>query len=454
LLFDKLIDQLPTIKRLYEKGMHGDLLTCDPPITVPAWAVMMTGQNPGKLGIYGFRHRRGFAYNDGYLVNATHVKPPTVWDILAKNGKSSIVLGVPPGYPPKPISGGNLVSCFITPSIEKEFTYPASLKKEIMEITDGKYLFDVTFRTEDRDAIKKELFEMTETRFDVAEYLVKKKRWDFFIMHEIGFDRLHHAFWKFFDPAHPKYEKGNRYETIDSDYYKLVDKRIGRVLDAFGKDTVSFVLSDHGSKAMKGAFCVNEWLENQGYLKLNARPPSQIDLDKADVDWASTKAWGWGGYYARIFFNVKGREKNGVIPPEDLPREKSDLTQKINSITDPSGRKMSNKILEPDKLYGSADGDKPDLMVYFDDLNWRSAGTIGHGSLYLSENDTGPDDSVHSMEGVFLVYNPKRSAGGKELKGLRIEDIGPTILKIYGLQYEDARLIDGRVIPEVVKACQ
>ncbi|MCL5672488.1 MAG: hypothetical protein JRM76_08325 [Nitrososphaerota archaeon] len=88
----------------------------------------------------------------------------------------------------------------------------------------------------------------------------------------------------------------------------------------------------------------------------------------------------------------------------------------------------------------------------FDDLSWRSAGTVGHDSLYLSENDTGPDDSVHSMDGVFMMRVPGKDLGGRELEGLRIEDIGPTLLKLYGLEYGDG--VDGRVVPEVVEACR
>jgi len=64
--------------------------------------VMMSGKNPGKLGIYGFRHRKPGSYSDGYIVNSTHVREEAVWDVLARNGKKSIVLGIPPGYPPKP----------------------------------------------------------------------------------------------------------------------------------------------------------------------------------------------------------------------------------------------------------------------------------------------------------------------------------------------------------------
>ena len=294
---------------------------------------------------------------------------------------------------------------------------------------------------------------MTKTRFDVAEHLAKK-RWDFFIMHEIGFDRLHHAFWKFFDPAHPKFTPGNKYEGIDLEYYGLVDERLGRLLDIFGEDAVTFVLSDHGSKAMKGAFCVNEWLQKEGYLALRTTPGSPTDIDRAEVDWDRTRAWGWGGYYARIFFNVKGREKNGVVDEDRLDEVKALLTKKVLAIKDEAGKPLANRVYEPDRLYGTAIGDKPDLMVYFDDLNWRSAGTVGHRSLYLSENDTGPDDSVHSMDGVFLMARPGRDLGGREVRGARVEDIGPTLLSIFGLTFPDKPPLDGKVIREVAEACR
>lgn len=38
-------------------------------------------------------------------------------------------------------------------------------------------------------------------------------------------------------------------------------------------------------------------------------------FDRLNVNWASTNVWSEGGYYARVFFNVQGREPQGVIPP-------------------------------------------------------------------------------------------------------------------------------------------
>ena len=448
ILFEKLIGKLPNLGKMYKEGVHGTLRTCDPPITVPAWMVMMTGKNPGELGIYGFRHRKGASYTDGYIVNSTHVGEKTLWEALSDRGKNSVVIGVPPGYPPRAYPRVNLVSCFITPSPERPFTHPEGLKEEVIREAGGKYIFDVTFRTEDRDAIRKELFEMTEKRFDVAEYLAKSKPWDFFMLHEIGFDRLHHAFWKYFDPAHPKFVEGNPYRNIDLEYYSMVDRRIGRLVEKFGSDCAVMVVSDHGSKAMKGAFCVNQWLREEGYLAFKAEPASQTELDKASVDWTRTKAWGWGGYYARIFFNVRGREKEGTIDPADLSKAKKDLTRRIMSIKDDRGRTMSNEVFEPGKLYGSAKGDKPDLMVYFDGLDWRSAGTVGHKSLYLSENDTGPDDSVHSMDGVFMMSKQGWAPKNRSLGGLDLSVVAPTVLRVLGLDPAKEGF-QGKAVPEV-----
>lgn len=438
ILFDKLIDKLPNFSKIYHQGLHGSLRTCDPPITVPAWMVMMTGKNPGELGIYGFKHRRGYSYNDGYIVTSANVSAKTVWEALSDRGRKSVVIGVPPGYPVKRVANATSISCFLTPTIERPFTNPEELRDEVIKAAGGKYIFDVTFRTENRGDVKKELFEMTEKRFDVAEHLAKTKPWDFFMMHEIGFDRLHHAFWKFFDPKHPKHVKGNEYENIDLEYYSMVDRRIGRLVPMFGDDCTTFVVSDHGSKAMQGGFCVNQWLEQEGYLKFKNKPDKPTELDKMEIDWGRTKAWGWGGYYARIFFNVKGREVQGVIEPSDLEAEKRGLTEKLLKIKDHNGRVMKNTITEPLKLYGSATGDRPDLMVYFDDLDWRSAGTVGHASLYIFENDTGPDDSVHSMDGIFMMYRPGKDLKGAEVKGARAEEIAPTIMSMLGVDAKSA----------------
>ncbi len=433
-------EELPVLKGLIDNGVHGTLRSSDPPITIPAWMVMCTGKDPGKLGLYGFRHRKNYSYKDIWIATSQSIHEKTVWDILGEAGGQSCLVSVPPSYPPKPVSG-NLISCFITPGNEKDYTYPLELRIEL-EKKFGPYMFDVEFRTDEKDQLLEQVYNMTEKRFDVLNYLITQKPWDFFMFVEIGVDRIHHAFWKYMDPGHHLYVKGNPYEQVIMDYYRKLDGLIGELLSNVDKNTTILVVSDHGAKRMKGAFCINEWLIEQGDLVVKQMPSSQISLEKVEVDWSRTKAWGWGGYYARIFLNVEGREAQGVVKIEDYKKERDALVERLAAIRGPNGEEWKTQIIKPQKFFQELKGDYPDLMIYFDDLYWRSAGTLGHGTQFLLENDTGPDDAVHAQEGIFILYDPQKKASLR--KDASILDIAPTILHEFGLEVpSDMR---GRII--------
>jgi len=441
LVFDRSAE-LPVLRSLIERGVSGNLRSSDPPITIPAWMVMSTGMDPGRLGLYGFRHRKGYSYNEMWIANSRAVRKKKLWDYIGEQGGQSTLVSVPPSYPVYPVAG-NMISCFITPpGPGKETTYPPALKAEIEEQF-GPYIFDVVFRTEDRDQILKEIIAMTEKRFEVMDWLIAEKPWNLFMFVEIGVDRMHHAFWKFMDPAHHLHEPGNRFQNAIIDYYKLLDARIGRLLARAGEDTVVLVVSDHGAKRMKGAFCINEWLIEQGDLAVRERPSKPTSLDDLPIDWPKTKAWAWGGYYARVFLNVEGREPQGIIPPEDYERERDALAARLMAIKGPNGEPWATKIIKPQEYYEVLEGEYPDLMVYFDDLYWRSAGTLGYGTKYLAENDTGPDDAVHAQEGIYILADPRRRVPAK--RNADILDIAPTVLDIMGIPVPGD--MKGKVIP-------
>ena len=65
-----------------------------------------------------------------------------------------------------------MVSCFLTPPVESQYTFPPMLKREI-EQTVGEYHFDVRdFRTDDKDYLLRQVYEMTDRRFQLAEHLL------------------------------------------------------------------------------------------------------------------------------------------------------------------------------------------------------------------------------------------------------------------------------------------
>jgi len=431
LLFDRFLPKMPRMQQLLKRCRFGTLKSIDPPITVPAWAVMFSGVDPGTLGVYGFRHRRPGTYWDQYIPTSRTIMKPMVWDRLSRLGKRVCVIGMPPGYPPPQINGV-YISDFLTPDNAQDYVSPAFLKPEIDRVSGG-YVFDVTFRADDRDRIGRELFEMTQKHFAVARHLWAKEKWDLFAIHEIGPDRLHHTFWKFFDRAHPRFETNPKFLQLVEDYYAMLDHEIGQLLDLVPDDVRILVVSDHGSQAMQGCFCINEWLIQKGYLALKGpKPKAGTPIEEAQIDWSKTYAWGAGGYYARIFYNVKGREPSGIIPPGEVAGFEARLTADLKKIQKPDGSSMSVDVRLPKSIYHEVRGDSPDLMVYFANAAWRSAGTVGYSTLYLLENDTGPDDSVHSFDGVYAISgvgSGKSGPGPEE----RLIDIGPTLLTLLGV---------------------
>jgi predicted AlkP superfamily phosphohydrolase/phosphomutase len=436
LVFDAWKDDLPNLKSLMDKGCYAKLRSTIPPITVPAWTSMMTSKDAGQLGFYGFRNRKSYDYEDLYFANANYVKEKTVWNYLSRNRMSSMIFGVPQTFPPKPLNG-MMVASFLTPSKDVDFTYPADLKEELDRAAGGNYIIDVEdFRTDEKDELLKQIYEMTEARFKAIRHFVGKGEFDFGIAVEMGIDRIHHGFWRYFDKTHRLYEPGNKYENAIYDYYRVIDEEVGKTLDACPEDTSVMVVSDHGAKTMIGAICVNEWLQREGYLTLKEQPTERKRLKPDMIDWDKTRVWGEGGYYSRIFFNVKGREPNGLIPQEEYEDFRNEIKSKLEAIEDEGGKNIGTVVFKPEETYKETKNIPPDLVVYFGNLDWRSAGSVGVGAVHLYENDTGPDDANHAEDGIFIWDRPWSEMSEKK-DTFSIYDIAPTILKFFGVDVPD-----------------
>lgn len=444
-LFDQWLDQLPTIKRLVESSIHGPLKSCIPPITVPAWACMTTSKNPGQLGVYGFRNRFDRSYDGLTIATSQEIQEDRIWDTLSQAGKKVIIVGVPQTYPPKPING-HMITSILTPNTGCQYTHPPELREEVESLV-GEYIFDVeNFRTDDKEHLLQQIYRMTQKRFTVAKHLLQTKPWDFFMMVEIGPDRIHHAFWKYSDPEHRKHEPGSPYKNAILDYYKYLDQEIGALLSLIDDPTITIIVSDHGAQAMEGGVCINEWLIQEGYLTLLEKPPGIVSLAKAKIDWSRTACWGEGGYYSRIFFNVKGREPQGVISPHNYQEVRNEIAQKLKAMCDEKGTPLGNRVFKPEEVYPVANGIPPELIVYFGNLKWRSVGSIGYGTTLTFENDIGPDDANHAEHGVCIIHDPLNpvSSSPETKEDLNILDISPTILNLMGLKVPEG--MEGKII--------
>lgn len=433
LVFERWRGELPNLTSLMDRGAWGEMRSVHPPITVPAWAVMFSGRDPGQLGIYGFRNRRAHDYSGYGFAHSGLLPNEMIWDTLAAAGKQVILLGVPPSWPPRPVNGC-MVSCFLTPSSDRPYTYPAELRDEIEAVAGG-YVHDVeAFRSDDKQALLARIHEKTRKQFAVARHLVSTRPWDLFAMVEMGVDRIHHAFWRHFDASHPLHEKNSPFAEAIRTYYRELDAEVGALLERMPSDATVFVLSDHGARALHGSICFNEWLMREGFLVLKDDPttPAPLTLDR--IDWSRTQAWGEGGYYGRLFLNVKGREPEGTIDARDVERVRDDLIARIGELVDPAGAPMGCEALRPEEVYRETRGVPPDLMVYFGDLRWRAAGSVGYGGIFAEATDIGPDDANHDWNGVFLMRDGEKNLGGQRLDGLQLIDMTSTLLERCGVE--------------------
>ncbi|HEY3354258.1 MAG TPA: alkaline phosphatase family protein [Polyangia bacterium] len=431
LVFERYRKDLPTFRRLMDAGLWGPLRSVDPPITVPAWSCMMSGYDPAQLGLYGFRHRVIGTYTNRYTADGARVTRPRVWDHLGAAGLCAGLVGVPDTYPPRRLAGYS-VAGFLAPNTAAAYTFPDSLKDEIAARF-GAYRFDVDdFRSTDRDRIYRDICAMTAQHFALFRHLLATRGGDFMMLCEIGPDRVHHAFWRHADPAHRWHDPAHRDAGVVRDYYRRLDAEVAQVLAQLDPACHVLVVSDHGARAMEGGFCLNDWLRREGLLALREEPRGPTPFAEENVDWGRTRAWAWGGYYGRVFVNLAGREPEGQVPAAAAERFALELAARLTAVAGPDGRPLGNRVLRPHDLgAGAPAGDYPDLLVYCGDLGWRALGSVGNPGLFTAENDTGADDANHDPEGVFVYSGP---AGGRgERSGLRLVDVGPTILELFGL---------------------
>ncbi len=441
LIFDRWKEALPHFAALTEGGLHGPMRSCDPPITVPAWSVMTTGADPGELGVYGFHNRASYNYFDLFVANGRHIRRPRVWDILSGAGRQSIVIGVPQTFPVQPLRG-YLVAGLLAGDSD-HFTWPARLKNSLRQYAPD-YRTDIgNFRHLAPEKLLRELYRMTDARFKWAERMMTHYPWDFFMLVEIGPDRLHHAFWHFMDEQSPYHKPGSPYRQAIRNYYLFLDEWLGRLVARLDAGTDIMVVSDHGAQTMKGLMRVNQWLINEGYLVLKSQPRDSRRLEVAMVDWDKTRVWADGGYYARLYFNVRGREPSGIVPAASVQELKTELRQKLSRIHLAGGKTVRGRIIDPRETYRALRGIPPDLMLYVDELAYRASASVGGTeNVFTLDNDTGPDGANHDFDGVFILRG--EGVAPRRLDGCDIHDVAPTILSRMGQAVTEG--MKGRVL--------
>ncbi len=481
---------LPNLKRISESGVKAPLKSVILPFTPQAWSSFMTGVNPGVHGIFGFKEIRRGSYGFQF-VNNRSLRVNTLWELLSKKDKKSVLINIPMTYPPKPINGV-LIAGMDAPGIDSDFIYPAELRKEIFKISpDYTIHLHVGAGYLDSDRKRRKGLEglrvMVENREKIVLHFLDKNEWDFFAVNFAATDQVQHHYWKYMND-------GAEFNDAVLNVYRRVDEAVGKIMQRMDDDTTLFIMSDHGAgPASEWVFFIDEWLKQKGFLSFKSpssfkgkvgntvryalntlsrtvssdakdrlmrvfpglRVSSQGLIRRSRIDWSKTKVFS-GEHPATLRINLKGREPQGIVT---AGKEKDGLCdtliKELEGIVIPyTGEKLVEKVYRREDLYhGSCTDVSPDLYIVTRDFAHQIKGGpyprgLGYRDVISRKN---PKEffvnGVHRLNGVFMAMGRGITSGVCSQRPFSIMDLFPTALYSMGLEVPSG--LDGAVLKDI-----
>ena len=498
---------LPNMARLMAEGVHGPLESTLPPVTAPAWTTFATGQNPGKHSVFDFiqplaassPHREGrtppLVGGGGGgspfdLVNSSSIRAPTLWQIISEAGRKAGVMNVPVTYPPVPINGF-VITGMLSP-VGGNFTYPADLLDRYAgQIKPYRIAPHVQYKPGNETAFTADLLDLVERRGEYALQLMSDYPYDFLMFHFLSTDTMQHAFWKFVDPTHPRYDPqaAARFGPALKQVYRRIDGFIGQMLDRILEETTVIVMSDHGFGPLHYVVNLNLFLLDQGLLQLKRGAWTRLKtnlfragltpasfwhliertglqnyvwqvskstrnkvVDKFlsfdDVDWSRTSAYSIG-HVGQIYVNLKGREPEGFVEPDaECEAVQQKVIQTLHEMSHPeTGQPLVDQVIPGSQaVHGPYARRGPDLHVVMDGYRTIAFPLFATDNRIVTRQIRG-DSGCHRLHGIFIAWGPEIKAG-ETVEGARILDLAPTILHLIKLPVPDE--MDGRVLTEAL----
>ena len=444
-IFGEWLDELPNIKKLMGEGSYAKLNSSDPPLSITAWCSITTGKTPCDTGIFEYIYRKNGSYHDIGVMTSRNLKDKQIWEILSDKGLKSVVPYVINTWPLKPFNGWLVAGPQRLDDQDVDCVYPPEMKQELIDKFGEVPSFDITnFRSSyeiakeikkgppSKEFVMEGCRDVASRNVEVMKHLMKNKDWDLFFG-VIGMtDRMNHMFWKYCDKTHRKYDPKSKYLNVLKDFYIFIDQKLGELFELLDEDTKIILLSDHGIMKLNTRVNVTDWLIREGYLVLKEPTKEKVPFNLEMVDWSKTKVFAIGAYEAQFFINLKGREAEGIVEPEEYDDLIEELTRKIKEIPGDWGEKLDTEILYKRKDFdGKHIEEAPDMLIYFDGMQYGSNTTlINNETLWSPSTAKGSDDATHSMQGIFIMKdNVNRMGDFGEMSYL---DVAPTVLDLLG----------------------
>jgi predicted AlkP superfamily phosphohydrolase/phosphomutase len=431
---------LRTLDQLAERGVWCRVRGAWPADSAPAWASLLSGLDPGQLGLYGPRRRVNYSYDPASPIDSRAIREPRLWDLLGAAGKHIGVVGAPATTPAPPVHGHLIGDRTLSDGAQA--TFPASLARQVSAwLGEGAMPLDpagrdhVAYEGQNLDRLIQAAYVRAEQRFMLARRLLARDLYDCFVLVDDGIGAIQRVLWDSFDTAHPRYTPDHPFAGAVGSFHRFVDDQLFELLELVDDDTMVAVVAPGGMRALHGELGLNDWLIAQGYLALRHQPPGVVALEQCEIDWERTRAW--AGEAGAIHLNVVGREPLGSIPAGEAERVRAELVERLRAVIDLDGQPALD-VQRPEALYATTQGVAPDLIAISTRLGWRTTAVVGqgvwaesHGGQHQSTTAR-LDAAYETPEGFLLIYDPRRTCLASLSR--------PVCVAVLSLDFGDCRL--------------
>ncbi len=481
--------ELPNLSALMDGGAGGELASTIQPTTPQAWTTFMTGCTAARHGIFDFIERVPRSH-DVRFVNGSFKQVKSIWGILSERGLKVGVVNVPFTYPPEEVNGV-MISGFDAPGLNSGFVYPPEFYEEIVDKV-GPYELRGTFPIGKKKADYRvaDIDRVVDNRTAVSKYIMRTRPWDVFMVVYGSTDHVQHVFWRQMMDKERGVKSGEveRFGDIIAHTYRKVDEAVGELVASCPEGTVVAIMSDHGGGELKKVINLNNWLCEEGLLAyrkkqikktlleggktftkkclskgsrdwIKSRFPGLKDRTEslayfAGIDWAGTRAYSWG-MYGNISVNLRGREYEGTVRPEDFEKVRGEIKDRLMKLRAFDGEaRLVERVWMREELYsGPLLESAPDIIIEWKDYSYYTQGNLkrGDGSVFLERLSIDSSDfehtGTHRLNGTLVLQAAGVIKKGVAIEGAGLADVAPTILYIMGQPVPGN--MDGRVLTEV-----
>jgi predicted AlkP superfamily phosphohydrolase/phosphomutase len=387
---------MPNTASIITGGTFRKMLSSIPEVSSVAWSSIITGENPGQHGIFGFMDLLPNSYKMRFP-NYSDLKTDPFWD--QRQGKS-VIINVPSTYPARDMNGVH-ISGFVSIDIEKS-VYPSSLIPKLKELD---YRLDVDSEKAHRsmDLFLSDLDKTLDARIELYRYLWDSQDWETFMLVFTGTDRLMHFLWDAYE------DKEHKYHGSFLDHFRKVDEAIGDLVERMDDEDVLIMLSDHGFERLEKDVYINHVLVEEGFLQFRDNRPALANIASAAKAFALDPA--------RIYLNLRNKYPSGNVDLQDKERIINELVDLFDRF-EVNGRRVIKSIYRKEEIYSGPYLDQSADIILLSNQGFNLRASMKAGESADKTIFTGKH--AHDTA-FFLVRN-----GGEEKaipENLRVEDV-------------------------------